>query len=59
MESCCANTITCCTTTEVIRCDRDGTYWKVPPVSVDPEQTPVLMPLKTRNLRDLGLLVAV
>jgi hypothetical protein len=42
-----------------IRCDRDGRYWKVPPVSVDPEQTPILMPLKTRNLRDLGLLAAV
>jgi hypothetical protein len=31
----------------------DGTYWKIPPASVDPEQTPVLMPLKTRNLADL------
>jgi hypothetical protein len=38
-----------------ITCDREGRYWKVPPRSVDPEQTPIRMPLKTRNLRDLGL----
>jgi hypothetical protein len=42
-----------------IRCDRDGRYWKVPPASIDPEQTPIRMPLKTRNLRDLGLPAAV
>jgi hypothetical protein len=42
-----------------IACDREGRYWKVPPASVDPGQTPIPMPLKTRNLRDLGLLAAV
>jgi Domain of unknown function (DUF222) len=42
-----------------ITCDSDGRYWKVPPPSVDPEQRPTLMPLKTRNLRDLGLHAAV
>jgi hypothetical protein len=42
-----------------ITCDREGRYCKVPPASVDPAQTPIPMPLKTRNLRDLGLLGAV
>ena len=36
-----------------IRLDDDGTYWKIPPASVDPQRTPVPMPLKSRNLRDL------
>ncbi|HEX4058526.1 MAG TPA: HNH endonuclease signature motif containing protein, partial [Galbitalea sp.] len=31
----------------------DGSYWKIPPKSVDPDQTPIPMPLKTRNLNDL------
>ena len=31
----------------------DGTYWLIPPPGRDPAQTPVLMPLKTRNLNDL------
>jgi hypothetical protein len=42
-----------------ITCDREGRYWKVPPASVDPDQRPIPMPLKTRNLRDLGLLAAI
>ncbi len=33
--------------------DDSGTYWKIPPTSVDPDQTPIVMPLKTRNLQDL------
>jgi hypothetical protein len=33
--------------------DGNGKYWKIPPKSVDPAQTPVPMPLKTRNLHDL------
>jgi hypothetical protein len=31
----------------------DGTYWKIPPTTLDPTQTPIPMPLKTRNLNDL------
>jgi len=31
-----------------------GRYWKIPPVNVDPNQTPIAMPLKTRNLIDLA-----
>ncbi|HEY1530926.1 MAG TPA: hypothetical protein VGF80_08930 [Galbitalea sp.] len=42
-----------------ITCDREGRYWKIPPQSTDAEQKPIAMPLKTRNLRDLGLLAAV
>ena len=30
-----------------------GQYWKIPPATTDPDQTPILMPLKTRNLADL------
>ena len=37
---------------EVVQ-DDFGDYWKIPPVSVDPRQTPIAMPLKTRNLNDL------
>jgi hypothetical protein len=33
--------------------DPSGSYWKIPPKSVDPGQTPIYMPLKTRNLHDL------
>ncbi|HEX4059260.1 MAG TPA: DUF222 domain-containing protein [Galbitalea sp.] len=36
-----------------IRRDTFGTYWKIPPASIDPEQTPIAMPLKTRNIADL------
>jgi hypothetical protein len=42
-----------------ITCDREGRYWKVPPSSIDSGQTPILMPLKSRNLHDLGLFAAV
>jgi hypothetical protein len=28
-------------------------YWKLPPTTIDPDQKPTLMPLKTRNLADL------
>jgi hypothetical protein len=38
--------------------DRSGDYWKIPPRSVDPMQTPIRMPLKTRNLADLRGAVA-
>ena len=31
----------------------NGTYWLIPPTDVDPDQTPIEMPLKTRNLIDL------
>jgi hypothetical protein len=34
--------------------DAAGQYWKIPPTSVDPGQSPILMPLKTRNLADLA-----
>ena len=37
-----------------IELDDHGNYWKIPPASVDPAQTPIPMPLKTRNLRDLA-----
>ena len=37
---------------EIVR-DADGRYWKVPPTSVDPNQTAIFMPLKSRNLHDL------
>jgi hypothetical protein len=37
---------------EILQAD-DGTYWKIAPTSVDPAQTPIPMPLKTRNLADL------
>jgi len=37
-----------------IRQADDGTYWKIPPKTIDPEQTPISMPLKTRNLADLA-----
>jgi Domain of unknown function (DUF222) len=37
-----------------IVCDALGQYWKVPPASVDPQQTRVLMPLKNRALADLS-----
>jgi hypothetical protein len=33
--------------------DHYGNYWKIPPATVDPTQTPIPMPLKTRNLTDL------
>jgi hypothetical protein len=33
--------------------DSFGNYWKIPPTTVDPAQTPIPMPLKTRNLDDL------
>ncbi len=33
--------------------DQQGQYWLTPPVSRDPEQRPIVMPLKTRNLDDL------
>jgi hypothetical protein len=36
-----------------IRHDQAGNYWKIPPTSIDPNQTPIPMPLKTRNLHDL------
>ena len=36
-----------------IFCDAFGKYWKIPPRSVDPQQTRILMPLKTRALDDL------
>jgi hypothetical protein len=36
-----------------IALDDNGTYWKIPPKTIDPEQTPTPMPLKTRNLNDL------
>jgi hypothetical protein len=36
-----------------IALDATGNYWKIPPVSVDPDRTPIAMPLKTRNLDDL------
>ena len=36
-----------------ITMDSSGTYWKIPPASADPQQTPIPMPLKTRNLNDL------
>jgi Domain of unknown function (DUF222) len=36
-----------------ITLDTAGSYWKIPPTTVDPTQTPTLMPLKTRNLHDL------
>jgi hypothetical protein len=37
---------------EIVRDDVGG-YWKIPPMSIDSAQTPVAMPLKTRNLADL------
>ena len=37
-----------------IRQTNDGRYWKIPPPTIDPNQTPISMPLKTRNLRDLA-----
>ncbi len=37
-----------------IELDGNGDYWKIPPASVDPTRTPIPMPLKTRNLRDLA-----
>jgi hypothetical protein len=33
--------------------DSFGKYWKIPPKWIDPDQSPILMPLKTRNLADL------
>jgi hypothetical protein len=33
--------------------DAAGNYWKIPPESIDPAQTPIHMRLKTRNLHDL------
>lgn len=33
--------------------DSFGVYWQIPPITADPEQVSVLMPLKTRNLTDL------
>jgi hypothetical protein len=36
-----------------ITLDAAGSYWKIPPTSMDPTQSPTLMPLKTRNLHDL------
>jgi hypothetical protein len=33
--------------------DGDGRYWLIPPKETDPTQTPIVMPLKTRNLHDL------
>ena len=38
---------------EIVR-DDEGQYWKIPPAAADPEQTPIHMPLKTRNLQDLA-----
>jgi hypothetical protein len=37
---------------EILR-DDTGAYWLVPPPGIDPEKTPRLMPLKSRNLDDL------
>ena len=37
-----------------IEVDNQGNYWKIPPTSIDPAQTPIPMPLKTRNLSDLA-----
>jgi hypothetical protein len=36
-----------------IRQDPSGNYWKIPPTSINPNQTPTLMPLKTHTLTDL------
>jgi len=36
-----------------IRVDDTGNYWKIPPTSINPDQTPIPMPFKTRNLQDL------
>jgi hypothetical protein len=34
--------------------DRAGSYWLIPPVAIDPKQTPVLMPARSRALRELA-----
>jgi hypothetical protein len=36
-----------------IECDDGGDYWRIPPASVDPEQKPVPMPLKSTAIADL------
>jgi hypothetical protein len=36
-----------------IAVDSSGDYWKIPPKAIDPDQAPIRMPLKTRNLDDL------
>jgi hypothetical protein len=36
-----------------IRVHDDGTYWLIPPASIDAAQQPIAMPLKSRALKDL------
>jgi hypothetical protein len=36
-----------------IEVDEDGNYWQIPPVSVDPQQERVAMPLKSTAIADL------
>jgi hypothetical protein len=34
--------------------DRAGAYWLIPPHAIDPKQTPVRMPMRSRALRELA-----
>jgi hypothetical protein len=36
-----------------IEIDDDGNYWQIPPKTLDPEQTPIPMPLKSTAIADL------